>query len=65
MQDYQQRVVEELAELSKRFENLNSFLNGGRSLSVPLPELRRLYRQRQIMRMYWDVLNERIENFKE
>jgi hypothetical protein len=65
MQAYQSRVVVERDELARKFENLNRFLNSGACLTVPTPELKRLARQRLAMRLYLDVLEERIAEFKE
>lgn len=63
MQPHQQRVVEELKELTEKLGRLSGFLAGGVFVGLPADEQRRLRRQLHIMQMYEDVLQERIEHF--
>lgn len=64
MQPYQQRVVEEKAQLDERIEKLAAFRNGEKFLAISdLSEQRRLVEQLQIMREYSHILAERILHF--
>ena len=63
MEAYQERVVEEKAALAEKLEKLMEFQKAPPFYRLPPAEQRRLVRQTQIMQMYIDVLNERIEAF--
>lgn len=63
MKDFQQRVVEEKAELADKLEKLTYFMTGEVFDSLPTAEQKCLYRQSIIMDLYLIVLNERIEAF--
>lgn len=63
MQPYQQRVVDEKAELSEKLEKLETFLGGEIYSSLPTAEQTRLSRQSLIMQLYEQVLEERIGSF--
>jgi hypothetical protein len=62
--DYQNRVIQELTELSDRLKKLEAFLDGPTRPGEMSPdEERRLTAQRNAMRCYRDVLEARIEHF--
>jgi hypothetical protein len=63
MQDFQQRVVDEKAELSDKVDKLESFVGGSIYASLPPDEQSRLTRQHLIMQLYEQVLSERIAAF--
>ena len=71
MEDHQQRVIAEKAELDDRLRKLNVFItslnvlvNSNRSfVRLPVDEQERLYRQQSCMREYSDILGERIAAF--
>jgi hypothetical protein len=66
MQPYQERVVNELKELSEKREKLATFLAGPPSstlYSLPSDEQTRLRRQLDIMVQYEGILQERIDHF--
>jgi hypothetical protein len=65
MQPHQQRVVDEKAELSDKLDRLEAFKGGAIWLSLPPAERIRLNRQLLIMRLYEQVLAERISSFSE
>lgn len=65
MQSYQQRVIDEKAELDGKREKLCAFLSSPNTGSIPVQELARLRRQSGIMEQYRDVLAERIAAFTE
>ena len=60
MDAYQQRVLEEKAELDKKLNALNTFLQSDKVRSVPVSEHTRLVRQSRYMESYSGVLAERI-----
>lgn len=60
MQPWQMRVGEERKQLSDRLLRLNAVLDQGPENHFGAAEVRRLERQRLIMRLYLDVLDERI-----
>jgi hypothetical protein len=65
MEDYQKRVITEKAELDEKLESLINFTESPvRFAAVSKEEQDRLIEQRAIMKMYSDVLQERIEHFK-
>ena len=63
MQDWQQRVVGEKAELDDRLNKLFTFFGSKIFDSLPEAEQKRMRRQGTFMELYSDVLAERIENF--
>lgn len=62
---HQLRVLEELAQLSERLDNLNEFIDGGNSIFANLPhaEQSRLLEQVTYMAGYQDVLIRRVAEF--
>jgi oligoribonuclease NrnB/cAMP/cGMP phosphodiesterase (DHH superfamily) len=65
MQPFQQRVIEERNELLIKLAKLDDFIESTTCMILPIDERNRLEKQRQIMLDYVNVLNERIDNFKE
>lgn len=63
MQDFQQRVVDEKTELDDKKAKLHTFVQGDVFRNLPDTERERLGRQLEIMRMYSDILGERIGAF--
>lgn len=63
MQDYQQRVIDEKAELDERLAKLNAFIDGPKWGTVPDAEQLRMLRQSRLMMGYSSVLGERIAAF--
>ncbi len=63
MQPHQERVVAEKAELSDKLEKLETFEGGAVYASLPPAEQSRLTRQLLIMKLYEQVLAERISAF--
>lgn len=63
MQPYQQRVVDEKAELDAKREKLGAFKNTDAFAALPWQEQERLNTQAHIMTMYSAVLGERIHAF--
>ena len=64
MEPHQQRVVEELKQLTDRREKLGIFMGGGKVFgALPADEQSRLRRQFDIMVSYEGVLQERINHF--
>jgi hypothetical protein len=65
MQPYQQRVVEEKAELDAKISRLEAFLNDNTNvLSLQVDEHSRLLQQATVMREYSRILGLRIAEFK-
>lgn len=62
MEDYQVRVVEEADELDTKISKLESFLRTP-PINVNIPELERLKRQVDAMRLYSYILHNRIKHF--
>jgi hypothetical protein len=60
---HQQRVVDEYAQLLEKQEALLKFLDTEIYAALPDPEKHRLYLQSGVMRMYLEILKERILNF--
>lgn len=60
---HQQRVVEEKNELDEKREKLNNFLQGDFFKTIDENEQERLEKQADVMKMYSDVLGERIRHF--
>ena len=65
VEDYQVRVIEEAQQLEDKHEKLLTFMDGERFKILPEAEKQRLCRQANIMSAYLDVLEERIDAFKE
>lgn len=63
MQPYQERVVEEKADLDSKIEKLAFFLAGEKAQNLPPGENPRMTRQLAAMREYSAVLGERIACF--
>jgi hypothetical protein len=63
MEPYQERVVEELSELTKKHEKLELFIASEKFKDLDVPQQALLRRQRVLMRSYMSVLTERIELF--
>lgn len=62
---HQERVVKERADLAEKVDKLGRFLFEGKSivLSLPVDEQHRLLKQYSYMRVYLEVLDERIAAF--
>lgn len=63
LQPYQQRVIDEKAELDVKIQKLTEFLSSDKSESVEADEKDRMKWQLDIMEDYSEVLGERIANF--
>jgi len=63
MQPHQQRVVDELKELTSKREKLGAFWTNPIFSMLPTDEQARLRRQFDIMVQYEAVLQERIDHF--
>jgi hypothetical protein len=63
MEAFQQRVVDEKTELSDKLDKLETFVDGKIYNSLPPAEQSRLSRQLLIMRLYEQVLSERVSAF--
>ena len=63
MQPHQQRVVDEKTELSDKLDKLETFHDGSIFAGLPPAEQTRLTRQLFIMKLYEQVLSERISAF--
>lgn len=63
MQDFQQRVVDEKAELDGKLARLNAFMETAVYLALPWDERCRLSLQVAVMGAYSDVLGERVAAF--
>lgn len=63
MHTHQQRVVDEMAELTEKLGNLEMFLGGSTYMQLLPAEQTRLSRQFLIMQLYEQVLSERIGSF--
>ena len=63
MQPFQQRVIEEKAELDDRLEKLDAFGRTDLFASLPDDEQRRLNLQHSLMEQYSAVLADRIAAF--
>jgi hypothetical protein len=63
MQPHQQRVVDEKAALSEKLDKLGTFVGGAAYASLVAAEQTRLTRQLFIMKLYEQVLSERIAAF--
>lgn len=63
MQPHEERVVQELKDLSEKLEKLTAFIDGEVYNSLPTLEQARLRRQFVVMQNYESILKERIDNF--
>ena len=63
MQPYQIRVIEERDQLAERLSKLFAFIRTSIFSQLSETETHRIDKQRIIMEMYLDVLNDRIRNF--
>jgi len=64
MEDWQQRVVDEKAELDEKLSKLQEFIEFSPSFStLETRDARLLMQQEYIMRNYSDILAKRIERF--
>jgi hypothetical protein len=62
-EDWQQKVIDEKADLDSKIERLETFLGTEPYRGLSSPEQDRLHQQRQAMRIYSDVLGRRIAAF--
>ena len=65
MQPHQQRVVDEKEQLGERLEKLIAFLTTDLYKALPEREQELLYFQSRVMEDYYEVLQQRVELFKE
>lgn len=63
MLSYQQRVIDEKAELDERLVKLNKFFATGTFSELSQDEQDRLHRQSKVMKRYSEILGQRIEAF--
>lgn len=63
MQDFQQRVVDELTALVEKIDKLAPFIGGAIFEKLPQEEQDRLQRQLDVMNEYASILTQRIQNF--
>jgi hypothetical protein len=63
MESYQQRVVDEKADLDGKLERLTAFIGSDKFASVPEPEQWRMRTQKWAMICYSEVLGSRIAAF--
>ena len=63
MQAFQQRVVDEKAELDEKLSKLDAFVLTGKFDALPNAEQERMQRQQKAMGEYSAVLGERIAAF--
>lgn len=63
MEEFQQRVVDEKAELDDKRSRLEPFLSSNRFQTLPAEERDRMTEQAKIMSDYSDVLRRRIAAF--
>lgn len=64
MEAYQQRVIEERDQLSRRVDKLCEFFGSPLSSGVSDEEFDRLEHQLHLMKAYLYILDERIRNFR-
>jgi hypothetical protein len=64
MKAYQERVMEEKAELDKKILSLSLFRDGDVYKTLASPEKARLTNQYRVMQVYSYILGERISNFE-
>lgn len=65
MQGWQDRLIEEQRELRIKYEKLHSFINSPTLDKVSQRVVDQLLRQHYAMRLYDEVLRERISDFVE
>lgn len=63
MQPYQQRVVDEKADLDDKLSKLRQFMTSNAWTAVPEPDRLLLIRQEEVMRQYAEILGKRIQRF--
>lgn len=63
MKPHQERVVAEKAELDAKLEKLTAFIGGETYRTLDEAERERLNRQKWAMKLYTDILGERIAAF--
>ena len=63
MKDYQQRVVDERADLCGRLGRLRGFMDSVAYEDLPQDEKNRLRVQERVMSAYDEILRQRIEAF--
>lgn len=63
MQEYQQRVIEEKAQLDERLQKLRAFFKSDTAKQLPKREKELLAQQNLLMTFYSQVLGIRIANF--
>lgn len=61
MEPYQERVIEERKELEERLIKLVAFIESAMFYDLQSDEKLRLQRQRDAMRLYLYILNERVK----
>lgn len=64
MQEFQQRVIDEKADLDEKLDKLCLFSNSRTFASLPIIEQERLNCQRHAMCMYSSILGARIAAFE-
>lgn len=64
LKPFQQRVIDEHAELSDKLDKLIAFIGTQTYLDLPAPERDRLWRQSIAMGEYLSILAQRIAAFK-
>ena len=63
MLPYQQRVIDEKAELDERLVKINKFFATDTFSSLPQDEQDRMQRQATYMKRYSEILGQRVEAF--
>lgn len=63
MLSYQQRVIDEKAELDERLVKINKFFATGTFAELPQDEQDRMQRQAKVMKRYSEILGQRIDAF--
>jgi hypothetical protein len=63
LKPYQQRIVEEKAELDERLSKLNAFIAAPAFGAIHLAERERMSEQSEVMACYSHILRERIAAF--
>lgn len=64
MEEYQERVVAEKAELDAKMMKLTDFIDSVRFNALPMADRCLLREQKLAMKRYSDILGERIAGFK-
>lgn len=63
LQPWQERVVEERAQLAERLTKLDEYLANRNALEPMTPDMILLVRQQTAMKVYLEILDERIKRF--